>query len=246
MLRKSQLRAWNNTASEKGTVPFFLADSEKSGQSPAVLFHALGLAICVGLVIAAAGCSKSSPDETADGGVPASQAAAVPSDPAARVVHEFLGAVLKADDQRINACLTPLAVQRLTESNKRFPTFGADTTKFQIGEIRKLTETQAFVQCWLTDVSPDGKTLNDEICCVVRLVDKQWRVCGMAFGAAEGRPPVFDFESPPQPMTTPATAVPADMPSQDVTAPTQNASAPAPSRPSPPRTATETPNLYNR
>jgi hypothetical protein len=29
----------NKTASEKGTVPFFLADSEKLGQSPTVLFN---------------------------------------------------------------------------------------------------------------------------------------------------------------------------------------------------------------
>lgn len=195
------------------------------------------LAIGFGSMAALAGCGDGSTSGSTGEQTASAQAAAPPSDPAARVVHDFLGAVLRADDPHINACLTPLSVQRLTESNKRFPSFGSETTKFLIGEIRKQSESQTFVQCLITDVSQDGKTIQDEICCVLKLVDDQWRVSGMAFGTAQGHPTVFDFENPPQP------SGPMNAPSAS---PPENVAAPAASRPSPPRTANETPPILNR
>jgi hypothetical protein len=161
------------------------------------------------------------------------------------VAFDFLGAVLRRDDPQINACLTPLAVQRLAVSNKRFPALGTETTKFQVGEVRQVSETQAIVQCQLTDVV-DDKPASDEICCVMQLVDNQWRVSGMAFNTGQAQPTVFDFENPPQPMSAPAATPAAAAAAAADVSPSQGVAAPAAGRPSPPRTATETPPLYNR
>ena len=188
-----------------------------------------------GLIVAGlAGCGQRGAKETAGG---TGQSAVRPSDPVAAVAHDFLVAVLQGNEPQIVACLTPAAVQRLQESNKRFPALGAGTTTFQIGEIRKPSDTQALVQCLLADQGQDGQPTKDELCCLMKLVDSQWRVAGLAFGSSNGQPAIFDFENAPRPLEA-VVAPPTETPSE--------ATPPVSSRPSPPRTANETPPVLNR
>jgi len=181
----------------------------------------------------AVGCNKGDTPSTAgseNGGSTKTTQEAPPTDPAARVAYDFLKAVLKGDEQQVTACLTPKAAEQLVRGDKRFPMPGIDSTTFQVGEVRKPSESQALVQCLLNDVSKDGAATREEICCLLRLADNQWRISGLAFGTSQGRPTILDFESPPpQPMGPPTT------PAQAQVAPPQNSG-----RPSPQKTATET------
>jgi hypothetical protein len=165
--------------------------------------HAFAFSLCLGL---AAGCGKSgTADKAPSTGGPAKVVQAPPpDDPAGRVAYDFLDAVLKGDDQKVTACLTPQAIQRLIESHKRFALPGVDSTTFRIGEVRK-TESQALVQCFLSDASQGKEDKSEEICCLVRQIDREWRVSGIAVMTGPGRPPmILDFESPPtEPMGLP-------------------------------------------
>jgi len=120
-----------------------------------------------------------------------------PSDPVARAAYEFLDAVLKGDSQRASGRLSPLAMQRIVESGKQFSPPGLETASFRIGEVRQPTSSQALVQCMLTDTSTPNQPREEEICCLMRLVDSQWCVSGIAYNAGPDKPPmILDFENP--------------------------------------------------
>ena len=151
--------------------------------------------IVVGLVlIAVVGCGSSS--STTPSPSP-SAAAAVPSDPAARTAYEFLDAVVKGDTARANALLTPLAVERIQASGKPFQLPGLENYRFQVGQVRQPVEDKAFVQCTGTDISPDGKTIEEEFCWLMSRVDSQWRVAGISYSAGPQQTlMIYSFEEP--------------------------------------------------
>jgi hypothetical protein len=159
-------------------------------------FWGIAIAITAGL---AAGCGKDAADESASGGGPGAAAPVAqgppPSDPIARVAYDFLDAVIRGDDVRASACLTPKANQRLIEGKKRFALPGVDSTRFQVGEVRQPNPSQAIVQCILSDVSPSGQGAKEEICCLLREVDQAWRVSGIAASSPQPGPPprILDF-----------------------------------------------------
>lgn len=174
------------------------------------------------LVCVVVGCSEKSSTEPVGPDFP--------SDPAARAAYEFLDAVLKGDSQQASGRLSPLAMQRIVESGKQFSPPGLETASFRIGEVRQPPgyPSKALVQCMLTDTSTPGEPREEEICCLMRLVDSQWCVSGIAYSAGPDKPPmILDFENP---QGGPAqTQSMADSGSPDST--------PQPDRPSPPRTA---------
>lgn len=194
--------------------------------------HALAIILCLGL---AAGCGKGgSADKATSADSQARQVQSPPpSDPAGRVAYDFLDAVLKGDDQKVTACLTPQAIGRLIESHKRFALPGVDSTTFRIGEVRKPSDTQALVQCILSDASQSKDAQSEEICCLVRQIGREWRVSGIAVMTGPGRPPmILDFESPPsEPMGLPTSPQVSNEP----------AAGGKVGRPSPTRTAEDTP-----
>jgi len=117
------------------------------------------------------------------------------SSPMATAAHEFLDAVLKGDTQRASAKLTPAAVQRIVASGKQFAPPGLETASFKIGEVRSPSQDQAIVQCVLTDIS-EGTPHSEEMCCLLRKVENDWRVCGIAYGTTPDRPwTLSDFET---------------------------------------------------
>jgi hypothetical protein len=185
-----------------------------------------------------AGCSGgTSSNAPATASAKSSQAAVQQADtssnPIARAASEWLDAVLKGDTQRASARLTPQAMQRIIESGKQFSPPGVDTEGFRIGEVRTPSQDQAIVQCVL-NYNAGGAHHSEEMCCLLRRVDNDWRVSGIAYGTAPDKPwTLTDFETgqdvpiPRQDMSDAGTAA------VDATGEAN--------RPSPPRTAQEAP-----
>lgn len=150
------------------------------------------------------GCGKSgtpdAPVANSGGTAAASASTAVPptdpsSSPIAQAAYDFVDAVVKGDTQRASARLTPQAMQRIIASKEQFAPTGLSTATFKLGEVRTPSPTQAVVQCVLTD-SSQGTPQTEEMCCVLRKVDNDWRVAGIAYGTAADKPWVLnDFES---------------------------------------------------
>jgi hypothetical protein len=162
----------------------------------------IGLGSILGIALFA-GCSGSaSPDATTatSSAVSGSQQAAQVNpalNPIAQAASEWLDAVLKGDTQRASARLTPQAMHRIIESKMTFspPGAGVDTEGFRIGEIRTPSMDQAIVQCVL-DYNAEGKHHTEEMCCLLRHVNNDWRVSGIAFGTTADKPwTLVDFET---------------------------------------------------
>jgi hypothetical protein len=195
-------------------------------------FARTGLVAVLGVCLFS-GCSKSGSDApVANAATNTSAAATSPSTEAiAHAASDFLDAVLKGDTQRASARLTPQAIERIIASGIQFQPQGLQTAVFRIGEIRTPSQNQAIVQCVLTDTAQDGKADSEEMCCLMRHVENDWRVSGIAYGKGPNQPwTLSDFETG-QTMTI------ARQPSRGLTG--QPAASTA-GRPSPPRTAGET------
>ena len=154
-------------------------------------------AVFVGIILPTVGCRESDPPTTTEATAqssPAQQDATL--SPLKSTAHRFLQAVVDGDTQQATRLLTPQAVQQLQNSGKAFAPPGLETATFEIGEVRKLSDDQAFVQCYLTDSSAQ-QTTREEMCCVVKLVNGQWRISGIAFKIQPNqRPFILDFEKP--------------------------------------------------
>jgi hypothetical protein len=149
-------------------------------------------AVVIGIILPAVGCTESAPPTTA--ATPAQQD--VTFSPLKSAARSFLQAVIDGDTQQATGLLTPQAVQQLQRSGKAFAPPGLETASFEIGEVRKLSDAQAFVQCYLTDSSAQ-QTTREEMCCVVKLVGGQWCISGIAFKIAPNQQPIIlDFEKP--------------------------------------------------
>jgi len=195
----------------------------------------VGTVLSVALI---AGCSRSSSPEAtttaaADGSQQGSQTDAG-SNPVAQAASDWLDAVLKGDKQRAGARLTPQARQQIIKNDMEFsPPGGIQTPRFQIGEVRTPAQDQAIVQCVL-NYSADGKQHSEELCCLMRFVDNDWRVAGIAYGTAVDKPwTLTNFET--------GQDVPIPRPDMSGAGTTAADASGAATRPSPPRTAQETP-----
>ncbi len=182
-----------------------------------------------------AGCKQSASSNAAAPAESADAATVTQTDPAAspmaHAAADFLDAVLKGDTQRAGARLTPQAMQRIIASGKQFAPPGLETASFHIGEVRAPSQDQAIVQCVLTD-SSEGANHSEEMCCLLRRVDKDWRVSGIAYGTAPDQPwTLTDFETGQNTSIPRQTMAAAGASTADANG--------AAGRPSPPRTAQE-------
>lgn len=144
------------------------------------------IALCTWVMV---GCSGGSPTPPA--------APAAPSDPAARTAYDFFDAVLKGDTQRASSQLTPLAMQRIIERGEQFAPPGEDgTVAFRVGQVVRPNPTNALVQCVLTEAATEQGQEETEVYCLLRLVEGQWRVSGIAHTAGPTNAPmILDFET---------------------------------------------------
>jgi hypothetical protein len=150
------------------------------------------LTVLAATIICSQGCG--SPETPAAAG--SSSAAAAPNDPVASVVHQFLDAMRRGDGEAASRMLTPLALERSRQRNESLAPPGSPTAKFTVG-APQIENDEAVVKSTWTDVDVDGKPYDEEIICVLRLCDGQWRVYGMAQDLGPNRPPmVMDLERP--------------------------------------------------
>ncbi len=121
----------------------------------------------------------------------------VPTDPAAQTVYQFRDAVRRGNgDGAASQCITPLALERITERNMNISPPGSATARFQIGAVEKLDEDKAVVDSIWTDLDADGKPYQEPISCALRLCDGQWRIFGMREDMGPNRPPmIMNFET---------------------------------------------------
>jgi hypothetical protein len=155
------------------------------------------LLIAAGFIVCAAiGCSQSSENQTAD----ATSESAMPTEPAAKAAYNFFSAMIEGDTQQATNCLTPLAIQRIHESNLSLIGSGFDSGTFRIGTVRNPSPSNALVQCYISDVGPNGQRRNEEICCLLKLIEGRWLVTGIAYQPIPGGEPVImSFENPDPP-----------------------------------------------
>lgn len=155
--------------------------------------RSLAFIISTIVLVTSLGCGGS--DAPAAGSAAAS-ASAVPNEPVARVVHEFLDAMRRGDGAAASKLLTPLALERARDRNESLAPPGSATARFKVGTA-EIEQDEAVVKSVWTDVDVDGKPYDEEIICVLRLCDGQWRVYGMAQDLGPNRPPmVMDLERP--------------------------------------------------
>jgi hypothetical protein len=141
------------------------------------------------------GCGKGDSAGNSTAGVPVIKETDPNSNPMARAAYDFLDAVLKGDTQQAGSMLTPTAMQRIIASGKGFAPPGLDTATFKIGQVRAPSGDQAIVQCVLTD-TVEGKPHSEEMCCLLKKVENQWRISGIAYGTGPNMPwTLTDFES---------------------------------------------------
>jgi hypothetical protein len=191
-------------------------------------------------LVAVSGCGKdSSSDSPATSSAPAivvKNPADPATNPAAGAAASFLDAVIKGDRQRAFDLLTPLAQQRVMNKDEEFAPQGLENMTFRIGEVRTPTESQAIVQCILTGPDRDGQQKDEEMCCLMRLINSSWQVSGIAASNGPNRPPmILDLENPrPDPQARPAQSG----------QPPHEAAVPVAGRPSPPATPETPPARY--
>jgi hypothetical protein len=161
------------------------------------------LLLMIGLLVVTQGCGNSS---TSTPGQAAGSSPA-PSDPIARVVHEFLEAVRTGDTPGASARLTPLALQRISENDMTFAPPASETARFTVGLVEMIEEDKAIVESIWTERDSDGQTYNEKMTWALRLGEGQWRISGMAAEIGPNQPPVvMDFENPGQLVAPPHTA----------------------------------------
>lgn len=185
----------------------------------------LGIALCVG-------CGKepaAPPSATTSTPAPAAPAPTTDTKPIADIATQFMDAVIKGDSQRASALLTPQAMERIIATKTQFNPSGLETATFRLGEIRTPTQDQAIAQFALIDSSAGANAASEEGCCLLRIVQGEWRVSGIAYGRGSDQPWMMsDFE------TGKTIAIPRE-PSRG--GGVQQATATSTGRPSPPRTA---------
>ena len=141
-----------------------------------------------------AGCSKA-PTNDAAATKQATSVISPSTEAVTKAAADFLDAVLKGDTQRASARLTPQAMQRIIASGKQFAPPGLETATFRIGEVRQPATDKAFVHCILTDNS-SGAAHSEEMCCLMRYVENDWRVSGIAYWAGPNQNGTMsDFET---------------------------------------------------
>ena len=109
--------------------------------------------------------------------------------PVAQVASDFLDAIVHGDTQRATKLLTPRAIARFEATDLSFASPELGAPNYKVGEVRRLSETGAAVNCQLS--YDEGQ---DEMVCLLRLVDSGWRVAGIALEIEPGNPISIDFE----------------------------------------------------
>jgi hypothetical protein len=129
----------------------------------------ISLLFAIGMLALSAGCG--SPASTGEEAI-------------AQVVQQFLDGVRTA-------------LEQTTAYNMEIAPPGSPTAKFEIGAIEIVKPDRAVAETVWRDVDPDGKPFEDNMTWALKLIDNEWRICGMAAEVGPDQAPiVLDFEDP--------------------------------------------------
>lgn len=161
--------------------------------------------LTIALVLATSslvGCGDSaSPEPVAQsGGSSATNAAspksALPTDPAERVVYEFLDALAKGKTDLANSNLTPIALELLQKNDSCIVMPASDTARFRVGKVEQHDSQRATVDAVWSDLDVDGNRVDEVMLWALRLIEGKWRVSGMVADPNSENPVICDFENP--------------------------------------------------
>jgi hypothetical protein len=175
------------------------------------------------------GCGKDSATDapqqnTSASTAPQSSNPAPNTEAVSQAAADFVDAVLKGDKDRAIARLTPKSMEKIVASGKHFGPPGEKGATFRIGPVHMRTANQAVVPFVVS---------NEQMCCVMALVDGDWRVSGMAYRRGPNQPwTSTDFET--------GRSLPIAMPAGRPATADRQASTASP-RPSPPRPGQQPP-----
>ena len=113
----------------------------------------------------------------------------------AAATYAFLDAARRGEDAKAKSMLTPVARKEITLLNLSVAPPSSDTAKFDVGEVKNVSEKIAHVASRWTDVNATGKAKSHEMTWILRRVDEGWRIGGMATIVFEDKPPLLlNFE----------------------------------------------------
>lgn len=152
----------------------------------------LHIALLVSLAaLAGGGCNDAGSSIGSDS--PAS-GPSLPANPIAASAYQFLDAVIAGDTTRADQMLTPLASEQLAKTGQRFAPPGEGPTRFEVGDIREFGDGLAAVECQIYGKLA-GEELAETLGCLLRQVEGQWLVSGVAYETGPSDPPtIINFE----------------------------------------------------
>jgi hypothetical protein len=131
--------------------------------------------------------SKAPPTKTAASAAPQPAGPAPNTEAVSKAAADFVDAVLKGDKERAIARLTPKSIENIKASGKNFGPPGETGATFDMRPVHMRTADQAVVPFIVS---------GEQMCCVLKLVDGDWRVYGLAYRRAPSQPwSSSDFET---------------------------------------------------
>ena len=153
------------------------------------------IAFCV-LLIFCVGCETREVPSTAE--KPTVLVPAVDTSQAVQTVFDFMTAMLRGEDEKIRALLTPTARKAGEEKGIPFTPAASDTATFTIDKTVPNGNTASSVFTTLTDIDPEtNQKESSEIVWTVVQTEEGWRVSGALVSLFDGQPKIhIDFEEP--------------------------------------------------
>ncbi len=117
---------------------------------------------------------------------------------ASQTVAKFMTAMLRGEDEKIRALLTPKARKVGEEKGVPFSPPASDTATFTIDKFETCGDASVSVSTTLTDVDPEnGQKESSEIVWQVVKTEEGWRVSGALVALFEDQPKIqINFEDP--------------------------------------------------
>lgn len=157
-------------------------------------FWSLLMIVC--LLAITPGCGSSEP-ASAPQAKASSSSSASQSDPIAKTAHEFLEALRKGESNVASSKLTPLAQQRIRESDMDFSLLANEAASFTIGKVEVHEAGEASVEAVWSEPSVNGQTQQEQWTLALQNIEGQWYILGIIADEGPGQPAlVMDFENP--------------------------------------------------
>jgi hypothetical protein len=143
--------------------------------------HGFSSVILLALLGGTLGCGQNEP-ETTSTEPSADTLPAVASATPEEAIHELMTAYKTGDDAKASALLTEKSRQETERTSKSVSPPGSPNMQFKVGKVSYVSEAKdaAHVDCYISEVGPDGEKFESEVVWFLRKEPKGWRVAGIA------------------------------------------------------------------